>query len=60
MYIFQMQKATQLTLAAKSLIYSKYFNVQYRNLKTITDFKLLITFCCELWEALENTMKTPY
>ena len=43
-----MQKTTQLTLAAKSLIYSKYFNVQDRNLKTITYFKLWITFCCEL------------
>ena len=43
-----MQKTTQLTLAAKSLIYSKYFNVQYRNFKTITYFKLWITFCCEL------------
>ena len=32
-----MEKTTQLTLAAK---YLKDLNIQYRNSKTITDFKL--------------------
>ena len=34
----------------------KYFNAEYRNSKTITGFKLWITFYWELWHALKNTM----